>query len=59
MPEAKLAFGLTVTVPLVKYINAVDHHLNIGHGTRPDIPYTWDIKDVISQTDAEMEAGKN
>ena len=47
--------GLAMTVPLLKYTNAVDPDVNIGHGTIPDhaITYTW--QDWVENKDLEME----
>lgn len=54
IPEAPLAFGIKVTVPLLKYINAVDANINIGHGTYPDVAYKWDVKAIINHEDPEI-----
>ena len=36
MPKTKIPTGLELTVPLLKYTNAVDPMVNIGRGTIPD-----------------------
>jgi len=56
IPEAKVAFGIKVSIPLLKYVNAVDSHKNLGHGSVPDIavqPAT--IKDVLKAQDSVLD----
>ncbi|GAB3929964.1 S41 family peptidase [Mucilaginibacter myungsuensis] len=56
MPHAELTFGITLSVPLQKYVNAVDPKLNIAHGTPPDVLITRTVNDIINPKDLEMEA---
>lgn len=55
IPNTEVAFGITVSVPLLKYTTAVTPGKNIGHGTQPDIKYTRTIDDVLLKKDPEME----
>ncbi|RZJ69958.1 MAG: hypothetical protein EOO45_13145, partial [Flavobacterium sp.] len=55
IPDSNLSFGITVSVPLLKYFNAVDQQKNIGRGTMPDLPYQRIAGDIIQQKDPEME----
>jgi C-terminal processing protease CtpA/Prc len=55
IPDSKLTFGITVSVPLLKYINAVDQSKNYGHGSFPNIPYVRTLDDVLGKKDPEME----
>ena len=50
MPQVIIA-GLIVTVPLNKYINAVDPTKNIGRGTIPDYPVTISLEDWMTKND--------
>ena len=56
MPEAIMDVGFVVTVPLNKYINAVDPTKNIGRGTIPDYPVTISLEDWISKKDVVKAA---
>lgn len=51
IPEAKIDFGIKVSIPLLKYINAVDLNKNVAHGTFPDISYDLTIDDVLQNRD--------
>lgn len=55
MPSIDLPMGLRMTVPLLKYTNAVDHNVNVGRGTIPDhiVEYNW--QDWVNKTDLEMQ----
>jgi len=54
IPEAKLDFGLKVSIPLLKYVNAVDPNKNLGHGTFPDIAFRLTIGDVLNGRDVML-----
>jgi C-terminal processing protease CtpA/Prc len=56
MPKTKIAAGLQVTVPLQKYVTAVDPQKNRGRGTTPDIRIVPDFQEWIEKRDVEMEA---
>ncbi len=51
MPQVIIGGGLIITVPLNKYINAVDPTKNIGRGTIPDYPVTISLEDWMSKED--------
>lgn len=51
MPEVTMTAGFVVTVPLNKYINAVDPTKNIGRGTIPDYPVTISLEEWMSKED--------
>ncbi|MES2276225.1 MAG: S41 family peptidase [Bacteroidota bacterium] len=55
IPDSKLTFGVTVSVPLLKYINAVDQAMNYGHGTYPDVHYNRSPEDITGKKDPEMD----
>jgi hypothetical protein len=55
MPTVSIPGGLRVTIPLMKYTNAVDLQQNFGHGTIPDYAVSPTLADWMSQTDVEME----
>jgi hypothetical protein len=55
MPTAEIPTGLRVTVPLQKYINAVDLSKNFGRGTIPDLEVTPTFDDWVNKKDTEME----
>jgi hypothetical protein len=55
MPKAKIPPGLSITVPLQKYTNAVDTIRNFGRGSVPDYEVSPSIDDWIDKGDAEME----
>jgi len=54
MPEAKLGLGLKVSIPLLKYINAVDQNKNFGHGTYPDVVDQPSVADILNGQDVVM-----
>ncbi|MEP0265997.1 S41 family peptidase [Dokdonia sp.] len=51
MPEVIMQGGFVITVPLHKYVNAVDPNKNIGRGTIPDYPVSISLEDWISKKD--------
>jgi len=55
MPEAKLDFGLKVSIPLLKYINAVDLNKNFGHGTIPDVVVQPALADMLNGNDVMLQ----
>lgn len=55
IPEEEMDCGLVVTVPLLKYYNAVDSQVNIGRGTHADYPIVPRAKDIIEGKDPAME----
>ena len=55
MPKTKMPTGLEITVPLLKYTNAVDPVVNIGRGTIPDYVVTPSLDDWIEKDDVEKE----
>jgi C-terminal processing protease CtpA/Prc len=55
MPKAKIPPGLTITVPLQKYTNAVDSAKNFGRGSIPDYEVAPTIDDWIDKRDVESE----
>lgn len=55
IPEAKLDLGLTVSIPLLKYVNAVDQNKNFGCGTQPDIKCEPALDDVLNANDTVMQ----
>jgi C-terminal processing protease CtpA/Prc len=55
MPKVKLPTGLIVTVPLLKYTNAVNPDVNFGRGTMPDHPVMLTPEAFTGGLDAEME----
>ena len=55
MPKTKIPTGLEITVPLLKYTNAVDPMVNIGHGTIPHHAVAPTLDDWIEKKDVEME----
>ena len=55
MPKTKIPTGLEITVPLLKYTNAVDPMVNIGRGTIPHHAVTPTLDDWIEKKDVEME----
>ena len=55
MPKTKIPTGLEITVPLLKYTNAVDPVVNIGRGTIPDYVVTPSLDDWIEKKDVEKE----
>lgn len=55
MPEAKLDFGIKVSIPLLKYVNAVDPNKNVGNGIYPDIVTAPAVEDILKDRDPVME----
>ena len=55
MPTTAVPTGLQITVPLLKYTNAVDQTKNFGRGTIPDYELKLNLDDWISQKDVEMD----
>jgi len=51
MPKVIMGGGFVITVPLNKYINAVDPTKNIGRGTIPDYPINISLEDWMSKND--------
>ncbi len=51
MPKVIMGGGFVITVPLNKYINAVDSTKNIGRGTIPDYPINISLEDWMSKND--------
>ena len=55
MPKTKIPTGLEITVPLLKYTNAVDPMVNIGRGTIPDYLVIPTLDNWIKKKDIEKE----
>lgn len=55
MPETTIPTGLSISVPLQKYTNAVDPNTNFGRGTIPDYILYPSVEDWIHKKDLEME----
>lgn len=55
MPTEEIDPNMVITVPLLKYTNAVNLTQNIGRGTIPDYPLDHTLEDWISKKDIEME----
>ena len=55
MPKTSIPTGLSVTVPLQKYTNAVDPKTNVGRGTIPHYILYPSAADWINKKDLEME----
>ena len=55
MPSTELPMGLIVTMPLHKYVNAVDENKYHGHGTMPDEPVMYTYEELLSEQDLEMK----
>jgi hypothetical protein len=55
MPSADVPGGLRMTVPLLKYVNAVDKQSNYGRGTIPSYIITPSLDEWINHKDVEME----
>jgi hypothetical protein len=55
MPETTIPTGLVITVPLLKYTNAVDLSKNFGRGARPNYEITPTVENWINKDDVEME----
>lgn len=56
MPEVKVPpFNFVLTIPLLKYVNAVDATLNEGKGTIPDYPVIPTVDEIVRKQDREMQ----
>ncbi|GGG58545.1 S41 family peptidase [Epilithonimonas arachidiradicis] len=56
MPESAVQpFGFTLSVPLQKYVNAVDPNKNFGHGTIPDHEIATTFENWINKQDVELD----
>lgn len=56
MPESLVQpFGFTLSVPLQKYINAVNLNDNFGRGTIPDYEILPTFEDFVHKRDLEMD----
>jgi C-terminal processing protease CtpA/Prc len=55
MPTASIPTGLQVTVPLMKYTNAVDSAKHFGRGTIPEYEVTPTFDSWMNKVDIEME----
>jgi hypothetical protein len=55
VPKTKIPTGLEITVPLLKYTNAVDPTVNTGRGTIPDYVIVPTLDDWTERKDIEME----
>ena len=55
MPETGTLGGFTMTVPLMKYVTAVDPALNVGKGTLPDHVVLPSVQDLVNNKDVVME----
>ena len=55
MPKTKIPTGLEITVPLLKYTNAVDPMVNIGQEQFLTTCVTPTLDDWIEKKDVEME----
>lgn len=54
IPSEKLACGLVVDIPLLKYYNFVEKKLNLGRGTQPDIFFKPSLQETWV-TDAYLQ----
>lgn len=57
IPEEQLSFGVTISVPLLSYYNAVDT-ANFGRGTMPDKEFSLSIEDVLKKDDLILKKAK-
>ncbi len=55
MPNGTLSAGFIITIPIQKYVNAVDPAKNVGRGTIPDYPINLTVDDWISKRDVAKE----
>jgi hypothetical protein len=55
MPTVSVLGGMRLTVPLLKYTNAVDPKVNIGRGTIPDHIVISTADDIVNKKDPVME----
>lgn len=55
MPKTTIPTGLSISVPLQKYTNAVDSKVNFGRGTIPNYILYPSVEDWMSKKDVELE----
>jgi hypothetical protein len=55
MPETKVMDGLILTVPLMKYVTAVDPNSNFGRGAIPHHAVTPTLEQIINSQDVVMQ----
>ena len=55
IPSVTISGGLKLSVPLLKYTNAVDPKINFGRGTLPDHKVESSVDDVINKNDPTMD----
>lgn len=55
IPEETLSSGLVISIPLLKYFNAVDPRTNRGRGTLPDHPVSVSIEEYLAGDDPVLE----
>ena len=55
MPTEEIRPNLKMTIPLQKYINAVDPNVNFGRGTIPDHRVTPTLKDWMENNDVPLK----
>lgn len=55
MPKTSIPTGLSISVPLQKYTNAVDPKINFGRGTIPNYILHPSVEDWMNKKDVEME----
>lgn len=55
MTETKMMDGLILTVPLLKYVTAVDPAGNVGHGAMPHHAVTPTLEQIINGQDVVMQ----
>ncbi len=55
MPTTSIPTGLSISVPLQKYTNAVDPNVNFGRGTIPNYILNPSVEDWMNKKDVEME----
>ncbi len=55
IPTEAIGYGLQITVPLLKYVTAVNPTVNIGRGTLPSYPVLPTIQEVLDGHDPAMQ----
>lgn len=55
IPESQLSSGLVFSIPLLKYINAVDPKINFGRGTIPAVKIESSPLDNLNGKDSVLE----
>ncbi|MFK8006101.1 MAG: S41 family peptidase [Saprospiraceae bacterium] len=55
IPESQLSSGLVFSIPLLKYINAVDPNVNFGRGTIPSVKIESSPLDNLNGKDSVLE----